>query len=175
MLDLEALRKAVRSLPRSDFARSHPGFYLVKRPRNTKSEQPQKATFSYATVAGKTDIDPFAAEWQIFAVAKRPGNPFPERVTIGRAPNCDISLRVPFISKAHAHIVLAADGSFSLRDNQGANGTFHNNRRLEAGEQPVIKVGDTVQFNSITFEFADGLRLYDILLTELKTVSAPPR
>lgn len=169
MLDLEAIKQAARTLGRTEFGRAHGGFYLVKRPRSSKNVAEQKATFSYATVSGKTDIDPFAAEWQIFPVAKRAGNPFPERITIGRAPNCDISLRVPFISKAHAHILLDVNGTYSLRDNQGANGTFHNHRRLDANDQATLGVGDSVQFGSLQFEFADVNRLYDILISEVRT------
>jgi predicted component of type VI protein secretion system len=168
MQDFEAIKNSARSTPRAEFASARPGFFIIKRPRKTPSQQPSKPTFSYATVAEKMDIDPFAQEWQVFPVAKRAGNPFPERITIGRAPNCDISLRAPFISKAHAHIVVEADGSLHIRDNQGANGTFHNRRRLEAGEQARLNVGDHLRFSSLEFEFVDASRLHDILMTEAR-------
>src|SRR5262245_27832586 len=41
--------------------------------------------------------------WEILPVAKAAGNPYPDRISIGRARNCDVVMRDPTVSKLHAH------------------------------------------------------------------------
>ena len=102
----------------------------------------------------------------VVPVAKREGNPFPERLTVGRATNSDVLLRVPFVSKVHAHVIREPDGSFSIHDNNPSNRTYLRNRVLEAGATRKLDVGDSVAFGSLEFEFVDAGRLYDILIAE---------
>lgn len=158
--------QAAQRATRDEFVAQHPGHYFLKRPRFGASKQ--EGTFGFNTVAAKVDIDPFADEWRIVPVAKREGNPFPERLTVGRATNCDVLLRVPFVSKVHAHVIKEPDGSFSIHDNNPQNKTFLRRRALEAGETQKLRVGDQVGFGSLEFEFVDAARLYDILTTECR-------
>ncbi|MEM9074815.1 MAG: FHA domain-containing protein, partial [Myxococcota bacterium] len=95
-------------------------------------------------------------------VAKREGNPFPDRVSIGRAPNCDIVLRLPYVSKLHAHVVRDADG-WSLTDNQSANGTWINEVELPAGVRRQIQPGDWIRVGALHLEVVDGPSLYQRL------------
>ena len=99
---------------------------------------------------------------------KREGSPYPDRISIGRAPNCDIVLRVHVISKVHAHILHGPDGSFQLRDNHAANSTYLNGRVLTAGSCYPLTLGDEVTFGPMAFEFVDAELLYDILRTTPK-------
>jgi pSer/pThr/pTyr-binding forkhead associated (FHA) protein len=126
-------------------------------------------------VTAKVEFDPFASSWQIAAVEKRPGNPFPERLTVGRATNCDIVLRVPFVSKVHAHILKDPVGELRLRDNRPSNATFHNHRKLGPGATRPLAVGDMVGFGSLEFELVDGSRLYEILTHEISEHSVCPK
>src|SRR5262245_27414181 len=121
MLPLDPYLTAASDLARAQFVARHPGYFLIKRPSDVSQRGGQISEFNFATIAGKFEIDPFAAQWRIVPVAKRPDNPFPERMTVGRAPNCDIVLRIPFVSKVHAHILLQADGSHCLHDNHPSN------------------------------------------------------
>jgi hypothetical protein len=99
---------------------------------------------------------------------KRKGNPYPDRISIGRALNCDIVLRVPFVSKIHAHIVSEADGSLSLRNHQPANSTFHNGRKLLPGATRQLSLGDSLGFGSMEVLLLDAERLYQLLTTEVR-------
>ena len=155
-------------LSREAFVALYPGFFLLKRPRQSGASSTPAPEFGFATIATKVDIDPFAHEWLVLPVSKRAGNPFPERLTIGRAQNNDIVLRVPFVSKLHAHILLEPDQSFSLQDNRSARGSFHNQRRLVERETFPLKLGDVLGFGSLEFEFVDGARLYDVLRAEAR-------
>ena len=166
------LVELARGQTRSQFLAEHAGYYLLKRPRAdvALAAEPQ---FGFATTVTKINVDPFARQWQVFPVTKRPGNPYPERLTVGRATNCDIVLRVPFISKVHAHILLEPDGSFSLQDAESSHFTFLNHRKLAPGMARKLQVGDAIGFGSLVFEFVDGGRLYDVLRAQGSS-TAPP-
>ena len=99
---------------------------------------------------------------QLVPVKKNPDNPFPDRLTIGRATNCDVVIRFAFISKVHAHLFIQGD-KLTLRDNKAANGTFHNRRRLEPGSSRSIRLGDTLGFGALELELIDAGRLYQLL------------
>jgi hypothetical protein len=151
---------------RAEFVAQHPGHYFLKRPRVGAKGSKQEGSFGFNTVAAKVDQDPFADEWRVVPVVKREGNPFPERLTVGRATNCDVILRMPFVSKVHAHVIHEPDGSFSIHDNNPSNRTFLKNRVLDAGATKKLAVGDAIAFGSLEFEFVDAGRFYDILIAE---------
>lgn len=70
-----------------------------------------------------------------------------EQATIGRAPDNDVVLREPMVSRQHARIRRSRDGGFLLLDLGSANGTYCNGQRvmsplaLRSGD--VIRVGAT--------------------------------
>ena len=155
-----------QTLPREEFVADHAGHFLVKRPKSRAEAEDKSAGFGFQTADAAIDIDPWATEWQVLPVTKRPGNPFPERITVGRATNCDIVLRIPSVSKVHAHIVHEAGGTFRLHDNRASNGTALNSEKLDAAESKVVKIGDFIRFGSVEFQFVDAARLHDIATSE---------
>ena len=63
-------------------------------------------------------------------------------VTIGRT-GCSINLGDdPYLSQAHAEIVVEPDGSAKLRDLGSSNGTF---LRLPAGAERMLHDGDALR------------------------------
>lgn len=154
-----------------EFVLEYRGFYLLKRPakRPSLSEKPEhRPSYEYNTVQLRLNVDPFADRWGVLAVRKREGNPYPERISIGRAGNCDLVLRVPVVSKVHAHLLVEPDGSLCLRDNQAQNGTFRNGRRLEPLVSVPLLVGDQLRFGPVPFELTDAPRLHEILRSEME-------
>lgn len=166
MLPIGPYFELASTLDRAEFVARHHGHFLLKRPSG--SAQPKDSDFGFATVAIQINVDPFAAEWRIVPVAKRASNPFPDRLTVGRATNCDVVLRVPFVSKVHAHILMKSDGTMALHDNKPSNFTFHNQRKVAPDATEKLEIGDSVGFGSLEFEFVDGGRLYDVLRREVK-------
>jgi hypothetical protein len=77
-------------------------------------------------------------------LTKRPGNPFPEMVTVGRALNNDITLVVGSVSKVHGYF-RQEPGQWSFNDQRPTNGTFLNDQRLQPGQRVVLKDGDRLQ------------------------------
>lgn len=155
----------VRTLPRDAFVANHPGHFLLKRPKPDAKVEPP-CGFGFATVAAEIDFDPLASEWLVLPVIKRPSSPFPGRITVGRATNCDIVLRVPTVSKVHAHILYEESGVFGLQNNRPSNATLLNNERLAPGESRPLQIGDSIRLGTLEFEFVDAIRLYDIVKSE---------
>ena len=150
------------------FAKQEDWPFLLKRPSQNHINLDRQEQISFVTVLAKKDVDPFATEWRIVPVRKREGNPYEDRISIGRASNCDLVLRVPFISKVQAHILRDSDGMYALRAQVSAHPTFVNNHPVDANTTYPLKVGDEIAFGPIKFEFVDASRLYKVLTTEVR-------
>jgi adenylate cyclase len=72
--------------------------------------------------------------------------------TLGRHPDNSIQVLDRIVSKEHARITLAPNGSWVVRDAGSLNGTMVNGERI--GEA-VLKDGDRIQLGNTTFQFAD--------------------
>ena len=70
---------------------------------------------------------------------------------VGRDPANEISLDIDTISRFHAELV-REDGGTVLIDKSSGNGTFRGNRRVH---REVLRHGDTVRFDWVTFRFED--------------------
>jgi hypothetical protein len=100
---------------------------------------------------------------RVLAVVKAQGNPYPDRVAVGRAGNCDIVLRDVSVSKLHAHLRVLGPGEATVTDAGSVNGTLVNGKRLAAGTAQPLRVGDTVAFGGIVTQFLDPRTLYELL------------
>jgi len=72
-------------------------------------------------------------------------------INIGKAPNNDIVLQEPTISRAHAQITVRADGSVVIRDLMSTNGTFVNGNKISVPTQ--LRPGDSVMLGTIPFDW----------------------
>jgi adenylate cyclase len=72
--------------------------------------------------------------------------------TLGRHPDNSIQVLDRIVSKEHARITLAPNGSWVVRDAGSLNGTMVNGERI--GEA-VLKDGDRIQLGNTTFQFHD--------------------
>jgi pSer/pThr/pTyr-binding forkhead associated (FHA) protein len=67
--------------------------------------------------------------------------------TIGRAPECDVSIPSEEISRRHAQVKPTQDG-LMVEDLGSANGTFINGQRVQSG---LLKAGDELRLDAIRF------------------------
>jgi hypothetical protein len=162
-----------RSTSASEFVEQSDATFLLKRPRRGATTPSAPPMISYETRLTKLEVDPYASEWRVVPVKKREGNPYPDRISVGRATNCDIVIRLPSISKVHAHILGSGPGSYKLVDNGASNATFVNGRRVESKAAVPIQVGDTISLGSLELEFVDAERLYQILRSEVDASKSP--
>lgn len=157
-------------LGRQEFLARHPHAFFLRRPGVRKaSPAPSPTAIPYETgVALTAELvdEVLGAGYSVAEVKKKPSNPFPERISIGRAPNCDVVLRVPFVSKLHAQVVVRDDGGLELTDQGSANGTEVNGRELSAGESVPLGIGDRMTFGVLTVELVDAAAVFDLLVQE---------
>ncbi len=171
---METLEKYLKLATHSTgvaFAKEEPGPFLLKRPTMAREPAGASQQIGFVTVLARADVDPFAAQWRLVPVRKRQGNPYEDRISIGRASNCDLVLRVPFISKIQAHIILESKGGYGLRGQNSANPTLLNGRSVGANESNPLKFGDEISFGPMKFEFIDAPRLYKVLISEVRCAS----
>ncbi len=164
MLEAQPLWETALRIGRTGFC-ARQRWYLLKHANAGNALLDPK--FDYHTVAIRTgeldDADPYPNEWRTAEVVKREGNPFPERVSVGRANNCDVVLRFPFVSKLHAHF-LAGDGAgLRLSDHRSANGTSVTGRLLAAGETVDVHSGDWIGIGPLRLQLLDASDLFDAL------------
>jgi pSer/pThr/pTyr-binding forkhead associated (FHA) protein len=70
-------------------------------------------------------------------------------LTVGRAPNCDLRIDAPFISREHLRIALATD-CYVVTDLASTNGTVHNGRPVLGGR---LVPGDRIEVGEDAFMF----------------------
>jgi hypothetical protein len=99
---------------------------------------------------------------EVLEIVKAPGNPYPDRVSVGRARNCDVCLRDPSVSKLHAHFRVAP-GVLELVDIDSQNGTRVNGRTLPAHQPQAVGPGDIILFGNVNTRLVNAGALYDLL------------
>lgn len=172
MLDAQPLWETALQLGRHGFVARQKRWYLLKHAESGTALSDPK--FDYHTVAikthGKLEVaDPFPGQWRVCEVVKRQGNPFPERISVGRANNCDVVLRFPFVSKLHAHFVAGDGAGLRVADHRSANGTTARGRVVAAGEAVDIHSGDWIGIGPLRLQLLDASDLYDALARAFAT------
>jgi len=162
---LDELSALARTSTREAFAAQLPHLFLVLG-APPKTETP---VFDTQIVAATPPARPRAghggaAALEVVAVTKAPDNPYPDRISIGRARNCDVVIRNGSVSKLHAQFVMAAGSKLELCDSNSQNGTGVNGRALSPGQPVEVAPGDEIRFGSLTCHLLDAAGLHDLLL-----------
>jgi hypothetical protein len=157
-------------LTRRDFANKFPMLFLLKRPSDT-APAGGAITFRTQTLTMNdqgllADSGAFADGYWVWALLKRSGNPFPERISIGRATNCDVVFRLGYVSKLHAHIVTEGE-TMTLLDQGSSNGTEVNGQKLKPHAPCPIRNGDRIKLGRIDLRLLDAEAFYDLLTVEV--------
>jgi hypothetical protein len=99
---------------------------------------------------------------EILEVCKSPGNPYLDRISVGRARNCDVVLRDASVSKLHGHF-RTAPGKLELVDSGSHNGTRVNGHSIAPNTPTAVLFGDTLVFGRISAKLLDAGGIYDML------------
>lgn len=158
MLRVELLVQAANLTSREKFAAANAGLFLVA--YSLESEAISFSTRLHASARGVALADDVTG---VFQVAKSERNPYADRISVGRAANCDIVLRHASISKLHAHFKPGRGAEAELVDLGSRNGTRVNDRRLASNAPRVVAPGDVIQFGGAPTRLVDGEGLYDLL------------
>jgi hypothetical protein len=161
--------KLRETMTKAQFEAAHPHPFLLRRrePRRGETHQDWTERVAFDTgvvMPNQAPVSPPGLEdAQIFPVLKAPKNPFPERISVGRALNCDLCLREASVSKLHAHFQNVAPDGGMLTDVKSANGTRINGKRIGAGQAMRVVSGDLLQFGGVVVQFLSARALYDLL------------
>ena len=161
-MKVEELTVLIRSCTREQFVAARPQLCLLVTARAFDDEE----VGGFDTVVssgfeGKRRSSSKHA-MQVLTVEKAPGNPWPDRISVGRARNCDVSIRDPSVSKLHAHFHLREDGRYDLTDLDSQNGTSVNGRPLPSQSPETVNPGDALLFGSVSCKLLTSAQLYDL-------------
>lgn len=159
-MSTEKLVELAQTVPREAFIAQVPARFLVLG-GSANDEQPM----SFATQVFRAPSRALGHEELIvLPVVKAANNPYADRVSVGRARNCDIVVREPSVSKLHAVVRIDGD-SFSLVDIGSQNGTYLNGQRLVANEAALIALNDEILFGNVNARFMDAASVHAILIS----------
>ncbi|HEX6815005.1 MAG TPA: FHA domain-containing protein [Gemmatimonadaceae bacterium] len=160
-MDTDTLAELAQSSTRDEFVAKLPHSFLVLEQAlleddvGFSTQVVDPVSLKRSTVRRPQNIE-------VLAVVKAPGNPYPDRVSVGRARNCDIVMRDPSVSKLHAHFRVGV-GKLELVDIDSQNGTRVNGRALAPHQPAQVANGDVVLFGSVASKLVDAAALYDLL------------
>lgn len=160
-MTVEELIGLAQKLPRPAFERRLPGLYLII------AAETSGAPVAFRTIVVSPGMKRPAQSRvdhidEVLPIAKAPENPYPERISVGRARNCDVVLRDGSVSKLHAHFYVEADGAFDLVDLESQNGTRVNGRTLAPHQRERVLLGDELEFGTVRATIADADALYEL-------------
>jgi hypothetical protein len=162
-VDTDALSALAESTTREEFAAKLPHTFLVLDQGLYDQEQVGFSTQVVDPVSLKRGTSTRKAQHlEVLPVVKAPGNPYPDRVSVGRARNCDVVMRDPSVSKLHAHFRIGGV-KLELVDIDSQNGTRVNGRPLTPHQPATVASGDTILFGSVAAKLVDATTLYDLL------------
>lgn len=173
MQTLDKFVAAATSQKKEAFAKQFPNPFLLFKLEQLPAEQDEWSFQTRILVARKVDGTPAmlkedGALYRLFALVKGPQNPWPERISIGRARNNDVVLPDNSVSKLHCHYTWDAAGNHYLTDTGSRNGTFVNKVRLATNTRGSIKINDQISFGVVQTTFIAAPQLYALIQTHLQ-------
>ena len=155
--------RARAELGKPAFVGAHPTLFLLRTAPEMVESDPFGDQFSFVTHVEGMDEDDEDSEagWVIAPIKKREGGPFPDRIGIGRARNCDVVLRFASVSKLHAQLRTGA--ALELVDLGSANGTAVNGVALAPRTPQPVELGDRLLIGAVEVELVDAAALFDRL------------
>lgn len=99
----------------------------------------------------------------ILPLRKGEGRPFPERISLGRATNCDVVIRDASISKLHGHFRDVTSESAFFTDAKSSNGTRLDGTLIQAGVATEIRAHMLLSFGRVQLMFMSPGDVYDWL------------
>lgn len=168
---LDEWRRTRSNTTRADFIALFPHPFLVRATRGSGAQAKQPLSIQptdFHTVTHKDGVDlntePRPAELpRILPLLKAEGRPFPERISIGRATNCDLVLRDSSVSKLHGHFRDVTTELAFFTDAKSYNGTRVNGTLLPSGVATEIRSQMVLSVGRIQLVFMSPGEVYDWL------------
>jgi hypothetical protein len=172
MSQLDAFVTAVTQQTRAAFENAHGyPFLMLQMPETTA--KPDEWSFQTRTVVspragqGRALLAAGAERYRVFALIKQASNPWPERISLGRARNNDVVLPDNSVSKLHAHYTKDKDDRMFIIDAGSRNGTVVNGKRLASNERAEVKFEDTIIIGVLQLVLVTSGMVYDLVHSQL--------
>jgi hypothetical protein len=104
-----------------------------------------------------TDID-----MAIHPLLKKPGAPFPDRITIGRTSNNDLAISDHSISRLHAYVKLQGT-TWMVADAGSKNGSWLRGEQLEPRREKPIRSREILRLGDVDLTFYLAIDLFQVL------------
>lgn len=160
---MQEYAEQARQLGSVGFEKRYQHRFLVKPPGKGMKNDANAGTFSFQTSHDAIQRDPFSLVWRVAPVVKREGNPFPDRLSLGRAPNCDVVVRYPFVSKLHAHFLRGPEGNLRLTCLKSRTPLYVNGRLLPEGDVVPVRDRDVIAFGTLELTLMNAQQFYEVL------------
>lgn len=98
----------------------------------------------------------------VYPLAKKPGAPFSDMITVGRTGNNDVVLDDVTVSRFHAYFK-DSGGRWVVCDSGSKNGTSVEGNRLDARKEIRLDSGAEVKFGDVEATFYTAADLFDNL------------
>lgn len=150
----------------AEFAARHPELFFVVGQLNSDPDKvdfrtcDSKSRFALLAEAARLEQDALG----VIPIDKSPRNPYSDRISLGRARNCDVVIRHPSISKLHAHVRVHEDGSYTLVDLDSRNGTRIGERVLTPHMPEPLLPNSVVILGEVVLRVMNAERLREELL-----------
>lgn len=175
---VEAWRRTRDANTRPQFEAMYPWAFLVSaRRRGTGDYTPLVRATEFRTLthdrinlSGASSITPNGSELPtpadervIVVLKKLETNPFPERISVGRANNCDVVIRDPSVSKLHGHFRDVQADSAIFTDAKSSNGTRIDGNPAEAGVSVAVQRQSIIVLGRVRLTLLTASEVYDWL------------
>ncbi len=138
----------------------YPHLFLVF---NQDPAGPPAVQFSTQVVSRREALKRPAGSLHVLPLVKAASNPYSDRISIGRARNCDVVLRDPSVSKLHAHVRREPNGTWVIIDLDSHNGTAVGDVPILPSRPEPLRPGELVTFGGVTARVFDAEQLYAVL------------
>ncbi|MEY4578330.1 MAG: hypothetical protein RL701_3033 [Pseudomonadota bacterium] len=99
----------------------------------------------------------------VVPLRKASGNPFPDRISVGRAVNCDVVIRDPSISKLHGHFRDVGLDAAVFTDAKSSNGTRIDGVVVPPGVTVRIERHGLITLGRVRLQLVTAIDVYDWL------------
>lgn len=162
-MDIDELSALAKTSTADAFVARFPHLFLVFRevaqggitPFNFRTEIAESSPSGAPSLRGVLRVVP---------LVKSPDNPYSDRVSLGRARNCDIVLRDASVSKLHAHVRCEPDGSWVLIDLDSQNGTSVGDAKVLPSQPVPLRANDLLTLGTVTVRVLDASLVRTMLL-----------
>lgn len=171
---VETLERVARGMSPEEFCATYPVpalvFVAIEEEKLMTEDTTQHDSGKRPTAPGKGG-GAMAYNRRVAFLVKRKGNPFPDTIMIGRAPNNDLVVDMPSVSKFHATFENVQE-SWRLVPLPAVNGTTVNGAQVLQDQKRLLAEGDKVRFGEeLEARFMPGESLYR-WLTRLEDTNA---